>query len=110
MHIQCIPYCSCEFVHATCLHTDKHDTPIELAHMGPCYTASTQAQVTTTTGGPATTPTAAQTTTPASQPPAATTAPLNALIQQVFCANIGSISCSGFAIVCGTDGKLYPNQ
>ncbi|KAL4218828.1 hypothetical protein ACF0H5_021416 [Mactra antiquata] len=40
-----------------------------------------------------------------------TTNPINSIVQNVFCQNVATISCaSGFHIICGTDGQLYPNE
>ncbi|XP_052799873.1 agrin-like [Mya arenaria] len=70
---------------------------------------STAAPAVTSTTMPPTTTTNSVTMTSATMP-AATTPSVSDLLVGVFCKNINSINCSqGFDIVCGSDGKFYPN-
>ncbi|XP_052799041.1 agrin-like [Mya arenaria] len=70
---------------------------------------STAAQPVTSTTMPPTTTTNKVTMTLATMP-AATTPSISDLLVGVFCKNINSIICNqGFDIVCGSDGKFYPN-
>merc|ERR1712043_157039 len=50
-------------------------------------------------------------TSPSTVAPTTTTDAIHNIIANVFCQNAASISCAtGFEIICGTDGQLYPNQ
>ncbi|XP_052799036.1 agrin-like [Mya arenaria] len=70
---------------------------------------STAAPAVTSTTMPPTTTTNKVTMTLATTP-AATTPSISDLLVGVFCKNINSIICNqGFDIVCGSDGKFYPN-
>ncbi|KAL4218826.1 hypothetical protein ACF0H5_021414 [Mactra antiquata] len=120
----------CRFTHAMCeyLHSQNN---LYLANHGECVAttaAPTMAPGAVTTAMPSgsgtnapivsnapgvtnppmTTTTAAMTTT--TDLPT-TTNPINSIVQNVFCQNVATISCaSGFHIICGTDGQLYPNE
>ncbi|XP_052221510.1 tomoregulin-2-like [Dreissena polymorpha] len=116
----------CRFTHAVC-ETLYDDHKITLKSHGACpnttappsnvatvtVAASATTAVTHGTGSghttDATTTSAPSTTT--SAPTKATPDPIASIVQNVFCSNLGSISCSGgFDVICGSDGNYYPNQ
>ncbi|KAH3791639.1 integumentary mucin C.1-like [Dreissena polymorpha] len=114
----------CHFTHAVCetLHYAGHKITLKSHGACPNTTApqSTVATVTvaasattTVTHGTGSVHTDASTTfaptTTTSAP--TTTDPTAAIVQNVFCSSLGSISCSGgFDVICGSDGNYYPNQ
>ncbi|KAH3791636.1 hypothetical protein DPMN_145125 [Dreissena polymorpha] len=109
----------CHFTHALCetLHYAGHKITLQNHGACPNTTAppSTVATVATTTvthgtgsgHTDATTTSAPKTTSSAPT----TTDPIAAIVQNVFCSNLGSVTCSGgFDVICGSDGNYYPNQ
>ncbi|XP_052807004.1 uncharacterized protein LOC128236160 [Mya arenaria] len=126
----------CLFMQIAC-ETMENDIPVTVSQHGPCSTttrptstqeatttvnantaaSSTNQKITATVSSSvnATSATTVSTSTPTQVTGSSTTAPvtadpMSAIVQNVFCSNLAAISCPGLAIVCGSDGQLYPNQ
>ncbi|XP_053376029.1 uncharacterized protein LOC128547389 [Mercenaria mercenaria] len=80
--------------------------PLLLTNHGPCIVVSTVPVATTTISRMA-----VSTDTTGSGNTGTTAMSLQSVLGSVFCKNRWSINCGqNFAIVCGSDGKYYPNQ
>jgi hypothetical protein len=90
---------SCVFTHATCEFRSSFPS-LKFAHRGACTLAPSTVTPTTTIAGTTTTVMAAT-----------STDPIANIVQKVFCQNIDTINCGhDFKLICGSDGKFYPNQ
>ncbi|XP_052220332.1 uncharacterized protein LOC127837375 isoform X2 [Dreissena polymorpha] len=105
----------CRFTHAVCetLHFKDHKITFQSHGACPATSAplSTVAIVNTGTSGSVTN--ATTTSGPATATPMApaTTDAMGSIVQNVFCSNLATISCTGgFDVICGSDGQYYPNQ
>ncbi|XP_052261231.1 agrin-like [Dreissena polymorpha] len=100
----------CHFAKAHCVSAS-----ITFAHNGPCVGMTSYTTLPTTS---ATTATTMKTTTSGHTSPlttnsllASTTQSISDILMEVFCHNLPSINCNtGFNVVCGSDGNLYPNE
>ncbi|XP_052806383.1 agrin-like [Mya arenaria] len=125
----------CLFMQIAC-ETREDEIPVTVSQHGPCSTtthptstkvatttvnantaaSSTNQKITATLSSGVNTATSATTVSTQTQATGTSTAapvtadPMSAIVQNVFCSNLAAISCHGLAIVCGTDGQLYPNQ
>ncbi|XP_060599737.1 agrin-like [Ruditapes philippinarum] len=93
----------CEYANATCLQSfDKHNYPLAIASHGPCRTSSTSTVASTKS-----TTLSVNT----GRGPDVSTVSVDNVLKSIFCKNVWSINCGqDFSIVCGSDGKYYPNE
>ncbi|XP_060554075.1 uncharacterized protein LOC132715110 [Ruditapes philippinarum] len=92
----------CKFTHATCEFRHA-PTPLSIAHYGDC----TRTTLAPSTVAPTTTIAGMTSTVMATT----STDSIANIVQNVFCRNIDTINCGfDFKLICGSDGKLYPNQ
>ncbi|KAH3791644.1 uncharacterized protein LOC127837387 [Dreissena polymorpha] len=105
----------CRFTHAVCETLNLKPHEITFQSHGACPTTwaplSTVANINTVASGSLThAPTTSGQATTTTKAPATTDA-MGAIVQNVFCANLATISCTGgFDVICGSDGQYYPNQ